>query len=153
MSFVALEGARVRGRVWRKNKTNSIIQQNNNINKVMIIIMNKFLSLSTSKTYSMMRGGADNCNANEKKVTNDSKVLFGTHQSVVVTGTVHQVWSVTHHNVGWWPRPWLRRKFLRSSRTCTASSDALLSSPEPTPPQSMRILLVLLHRSCKDGLL
>lgn len=60
--------------------------------------------------------------------------------------------GVTHRSVGWWPRPWPRRKFLQSSRTCTASSDALLSSPEPTPPQSTRILLVLLRQSCKYSL-
>lgn len=56
------------------------------INNVMIIIMNK--------TLCMMRGGADSCNANKTKVTNDSKVLFGTHQTVIDTGTV------THHSVG-----------------------------------------------------
>lgn len=36
-----------------------------------------------------------------------------------------------HHSVGWWPRPWQRRRCRRSSRTCRASSDALLASPGP----------------------
>lgn len=42
-------------------------------------------------------------------------------------------WSVcfSHHSVGWWPKPWLRRRCHRSSRTCRASSGAPLASPGP----------------------
>lgn len=39
--------------------------------------------------------------------------------------------SFSHRSVGWWPRPWQRRRYHRSSRTCRASLDVPLASPGP----------------------
>ena len=72
---------------------------------------------------------------------------------VALFWSVREVSVFTHRSVGWWPRPWPRRRCLRSSRTCTASSGALLSSPGPTPPRSTRTLSAPLHQSCRHGTL
>lgn len=81
----------------------------------------------------------ENITVSEEKVT----------QSAALFWPVREVSVFTHRSVGWWPRPWPRRRCLRSSRTCTASSDALLSSPGPTPPRSTRTLSAPLHQSCR----
>lgn len=56
----------------------------------------------------------------------------------------------THRSVGLWPRPWPRRIFPRSSRTCRASWGVRRASPGPGTRSSRRTRWEWSHRSCAD---
>lgn len=56
----------------------------------------------------------------------------------------------SYRSVGWWPRPWQRRRCHQSSRTCRASSDAHPASLGPALQQSRRTRWEWHLQSCQE---